>query len=109
MSIFKEMHETHSFNSYEEFVALQRMLSSAIARGFVKQVPVMIPSEFSPNITWYQDIETQEVYSLTPPNPPARVDKYLFMGTIWIDDKDYAVRPDRRPSSEDPLVLDQTR
>jgi hypothetical protein len=72
MSIFKEMHETHSFNFYEEFDALQRMLASAIARGYVKQVPVMIPCEFSPNMTWYQDIDTQEVYSLTPPNPPAR-------------------------------------
>jgi hypothetical protein len=72
MSIFKEMHETHSFSSYEEFDELRRMLASAISRGFVEEVSVMKPSQFSPNMVWYRDKETGEIYSLTPPNPPAR-------------------------------------
>ena len=72
MSIFKEMHETHSFSSFEEFNDLQRMLASAISRGFVEQVSVMKPSQFAPDMAWYREKETGEIYSLTPPDPPAR-------------------------------------
>jgi hypothetical protein len=41
MSIFKQMHELHGFSSWDEFEGLQRMLASAISRGYVEQVSVM--------------------------------------------------------------------
>jgi len=72
MSIFKQMHETRSFSSDREFEDLRSMLESAISRGFVEEVPVMKPSRFTPNMVWYRDKQTGEIYSLTPPNPPSR-------------------------------------
>lgn len=72
MTVFKKMHEKHGFDSYREFDELTRMLSEAISRGYVEQVPVMKPSRFSPTEAWYRDKETGDIYSLDPPEFPAR-------------------------------------
>jgi hypothetical protein len=72
MGIFKEMHETRHFNSDWEYRELRRMLSQAISRGYVEQVPVMKPSRFSPKLEWYRDKETGEIYSLNPPEEKIR-------------------------------------
>ena len=68
MGIFKEMHEAREIGSKWEFKQLLRMLSEAISRGHVEQVPVMKPSEFLPKQTWYRDKETGQIYSLVPPD-----------------------------------------
>ena len=71
MSIFKEMHEQRIFNTPREYQELRRMLSEAIERGCVEQIPVMKPSRFSPTKEWYRDKETGEIYELIPPDERA--------------------------------------
>lgn len=44
------------------------MLSEALARGYVEQVPVMKPHPYAPRRTWYRDKETGQIYSLDPPD-----------------------------------------
>jgi len=68
LSVFKQMHEKSGFDSQWEFEQLLRMLSEAISRGYVEQVPVMKPSRFLPLQKWFRDKETGEIYSLVPPD-----------------------------------------
>jgi hypothetical protein len=72
MGIFREMHEQRIFESDRDYHELRRMLSEAISRGYVEQVPVMKPSRFSPNREWYRDKETGEIYSLDAPEEKIR-------------------------------------
>ena len=68
MTIFKEMHETGVLAPGRDYHELLRMLSEAITRGYVEQVPVMKPSPFVPVQTWYRDKETGQIYALVPPD-----------------------------------------
>jgi hypothetical protein len=72
MGIFKDMHEQRSFDSDWEYRELRRMLSEAISRGYVEQVPVMKPNRFSPGQEWFRDKETGEIYSLDKPEEKDR-------------------------------------
>jgi hypothetical protein len=67
VAIFKDMHEAREVGSQRDFKELLRMLSEAISRGYVEQVPVMKPSRFLPSQTWYRDKETGQIYYLVPP------------------------------------------
>ena len=55
-----------------EFRELQRMISEAIERGYVEEVPVMITRAHPWTENWYKDKETGEIYSLMPPEFPAK-------------------------------------
>jgi hypothetical protein len=66
MGIFKDMHELRVIGSPADCRELRRMLSEAISRGYVEQIPVMKPSRYSPNESWYRDKETGQIYSLHP-------------------------------------------
>ncbi len=72
MGIFREMHEKRQFDSEWEYRELCRMLSEAIAGGYVERVPVMKPNRFSPRREWYRDKETGEVFFLDPPEEQIR-------------------------------------
>lgn len=72
MGIFREMHEQRIFESDRDYHELCRMLSEAISRGYVEQVPVRKPSRFSPNREWYPDKETGEIYSIDAPEEKIR-------------------------------------
>ncbi len=48
MTIFKEMRETRVIDPGWDYHELLRMLSEAIARGYVDQVPVMKPHRYAP-------------------------------------------------------------
>jgi hypothetical protein len=43
------------------------MLSEAISRGHVEQIPVMKPHPLAPRREWYRDKETGQICSLDPP------------------------------------------
>jgi hypothetical protein len=68
-----------------KYAELLRMLSEAIARGYVEQIPVTKPNRFTPNEAWYRDKETGQIYSLTPPDERggwwAEVDLEALMGS----------------------------
>jgi hypothetical protein len=49
LTIFKEMHETRVVDPGWDYRELLRMLSEAIARGYVEQVPVMKPHRTHPD------------------------------------------------------------
>ncbi|MBZ5689966.1 MAG: hypothetical protein LAP86_33670 [Acidobacteriia bacterium] len=68
MTVFKDMHETRVVDPGRDYHELLRMLSEAIARGYVEQVPVMKPHPYAPSRTWYRDMETGQIYSLDPPD-----------------------------------------
>lgn len=72
MSVFEEMHPYRQFGSWREFDELLRMLAEAISRGFVEEVPVMRKGGTGGVEKWYRDRETGDIYSLLPPEPPAR-------------------------------------
>jgi hypothetical protein len=67
VGIFKEMHETRVVSPGFDYGELRRMLSEAISRGYVEQIPVMKPHRFAPAREWYRDKETGQIYSLDPP------------------------------------------
>jgi hypothetical protein len=64
---FQGDHETRVVDPGWDYRELLRMLSEAIARGCVEQVPVMKPPPYAPRRTWYQEKETGVIYSLDPP------------------------------------------
>jgi hypothetical protein len=72
MSIVEEMYPSRQFNSWGDFDELKRMLSEAISRGYVEEVPVMRVREVPQTESWYRDKETGDIFSLVPPEPPAR-------------------------------------
>jgi len=72
MSIFEEIYRYRQFDSRRDFDEAKRMLGQAISRGFVKEVPVMKKREVPRTENWYRDKETRDIYSLIPPEPPAR-------------------------------------
>jgi hypothetical protein len=72
MGIFRDMHEKRRFDSDWEYRELRRMLSEAIERGYVEQIPVMNPSSFLPDEEWYRDKGTGEIYSLVAPEEKIR-------------------------------------
>jgi hypothetical protein len=72
MGIFKEMYEQRSFASDRDYWELRRMLSEAISRGYVEQIPVMKPHQYAPEREWFRDKETGEIYSLDAPDERIR-------------------------------------
>jgi hypothetical protein len=52
------MHETRVVSPGFDYGELRRMLSEAISRGYVEQIPVMKPHRFAPAREWYRDKET---------------------------------------------------
>jgi hypothetical protein len=68
VGIFKEMHEPRTVDPGWGYKNLRRMLSEAISRGYVEQIPVMKPQRYAPNREWYRDKETGEIYQLDPPD-----------------------------------------
>ncbi len=71
-SIFEEMHPYRHFDSWRSFTDLQRMLREAIDRGYVEEVPVMKTHAMRRVVNWYRDKESGDIYSLVPPDFPAR-------------------------------------
>jgi hypothetical protein len=67
MGIFKQMHEGRHFESLRDYTELKRMLSEAVSRGWVEQLPVIKPILSSRNEEWFRDKETGEMYSLVAP------------------------------------------
>jgi len=72
MGIFRDMHETRHFATDWEYRELRRMLSEAMSRGYVEQIPVMNPHRYAPRREWFRDKETGEIYSLDPPEEKSR-------------------------------------
>ncbi len=48
------------------------MLSEAIERGYVEQIPVMKLSRFLPTMEWFREKETGEIYELIAPSEDVR-------------------------------------
>jgi len=72
MSLFEEMHPAGYIESASSFDDLRKALSDAIAAGRIEEVPVMKKHPMIMIINWYRDKETGEIYSLIPPDFPAR-------------------------------------
>ena len=72
MGVFRDMHETRQFDSDWDYRELRRMLSEAISRGYVEQIPVMKPHPYAPDREWFRDKETGEIYSLDAPEEKIR-------------------------------------
>lgn len=61
------------FASDWEYRELRRMLSEAVSRGYVEQIPVMKKqNRFPLPREWYRDKETGEIYSLLAPEGKIR-------------------------------------
>jgi hypothetical protein len=88
VGIFKEMHEQREVSSVHDYRNLRRMLSEAISRGCVEQIPVIKPHPLAPHREWYRDKETGQIYSLDPPDE---------RGDWWTEvDMDDLIEPGRK-------------
>lgn len=68
MGIFQEMHPQRTFASRREYLELCRMLSEAIANGYVEEVPVINDGRiWGSEQHWYRDKQTTEMYRLVAP------------------------------------------
>jgi hypothetical protein len=72
MSIFQEMYPLHRIESEWHFHELERMLSEAIARGFVHEIPVSRRPTLkryytNPTVRWFIEYESGDIYSLLGP------------------------------------------
>jgi hypothetical protein len=71
MGIFREMYPLHVIESIRDFHEIERMLSEAIGRGYVLELPVnrKLPPGFysGSRERWFLDLETEEIYSLRNP------------------------------------------
>jgi hypothetical protein len=73
MSIFHDMHSYRWFHSWREFDEVNRMLRVAIELGYVEAIPPLRhPTQIPFEEFWYRDKETDEIYRLVSPEPPAR-------------------------------------
>jgi hypothetical protein len=61
------MHEQRIIDSGWDYKEARRVLSEAISRGYVEQIPVMKPHRFAPDREWCRHKETGRIYSLDPP------------------------------------------
>ena len=68
MGILKKIHAVRVVNSGADHTELLRRLSEAISSGYVEQIPVMKPHPRAPNLSWYRDKKTGQIYSLDPPD-----------------------------------------
>jgi hypothetical protein len=71
MSIFREMYELRTFQSPADYADVLRMLSQAMERGWVEEVPVTIKRPVAWDERWFREKDTGEVYLLEVPNPPS--------------------------------------
>jgi hypothetical protein len=71
MSIFQDMYEPRTFLSRTDYLEVLRMLSQAIERGWVEEIPVSIKRPVAWNERWFREKETGEVYLLEIPDPPS--------------------------------------
>ena len=72
MSIFHDMHPLHAIESNWHFRELERMLSEAIDRGFVQEIPESrrpTPTFYHVDHSerWFIDYESGDIYSLHGP------------------------------------------
>jgi len=74
MSIFHEMYEGSSFPVDWQYLEVKRMLSEAMSRGFVRQIPALRPDGVIAGglEEWYQDNETGEIFGLVAPEERMR-------------------------------------
>jgi hypothetical protein len=67
MGIFQEMWDGRTL-SHWEYQEIRRMLSEAIASGYVEKIQVLSHKHiWSKNEEWYRDMQTGEIYTLTAP------------------------------------------
>ena len=67
MGIFEEIHAVRVVNPGLDHNELLRRLSEALSSGYVEQIPVTRPHPHAPNLTWYRDKKTGQIYSFDPP------------------------------------------
>ncbi len=100
MGVFKDMHELRVISSSADCRELRRMLSEAISRGHVEQIPVMKPLDTHPNESWYRDKETGQIYSLhpfgEPPGSWMEIDSKDLIGTDDPEERDPAPNGEAR-------------
>ncbi len=98
MGIFKDMHELRVISSPADCRELRRMLSEAISRGHVEQIPVMKPHRYSRNESWYRDKETGQIYSLHPFDE--RPGSWMEVDPKDLNETDDPEKRDAAPNSE---------
>jgi hypothetical protein len=69
VSIFKEMHEAHTFESPHDYHELLRMLREATERGFVEEVTAGLrPGKIHTPERWFREKGADEIWVLTEPD-----------------------------------------
>jgi hypothetical protein len=72
MSIFNSMKQAKTFESIWDYENLLRLIKKAEEDGRIIEIPVSAKREVPQMEHWYQDKDTGSVYSLLPPEFPAK-------------------------------------
>jgi hypothetical protein len=71
MPLFQDLHEKRQFESVRDYEEFRLRLQQAIDRGFAEEVEPIKPNPLGEEY-WFRDKESGEIFSLTPPDFPAR-------------------------------------
>ena len=72
MSVFESMKKDESFASIYEYEELLRAIKHAELQQLIEQVPVVAKRPVPQIENWYREMSTGVVYSLCPPEFPAK-------------------------------------
>ena len=70
-SIFREMHNSSSIGSWEQYDDLVKRLKKAIEQGIVKEISPSSEMIERLGEMWYVEMSSGVVFRLASPNPPA--------------------------------------
>ncbi len=72
MSIFQSMKDGETFSSLYEYESLLRVLKNAEENDLIEEIPVSARREVPQVEHWYREKDTGNVYSMLPPEFPAK-------------------------------------
>jgi len=72
MSLFSELYYKRTFDYPYEAKHVEEQIKKLIKSGDVREIPVEVEEGIGSKESWYQDIETGEIYRYCAPNFPAR-------------------------------------
>ena len=89
MTIFESMKEGESFQSIYEYEDLLREIEDAEAKALIEPIPVAAKRVVPQVENWYREISSGVVYSLRPPEFPAKG----YWGPVPLDEFNLPQQP----------------
>jgi hypothetical protein len=89
MTIFESIKNDESFSSIYEYEDVVRAIEDAISKRVIERIPVLARRRVPQVEEWYREVSSGAVYSLRPPEFPARG----YWGAVPLDEFEIASQP----------------